>query len=117
MEPRIGASVTTMTLAIILVVVAVVALILILGVTISRGLQVSGDSTLARKIEPIDVEAFRNLVDPAENAYLRRRLPAAEFRVVQRKRLRATAAYIRVAGRNAAVLVTIGQAAVSADDP
>jgi hypothetical protein len=106
-----------MTLAIILVVAAAVALVLILGITISRGLQVSGDSGFAHKIVPIDVEAFRNLVDPAENLYLRRRLPAAEFRVVQRERLRATAAYIRVAGRNAAVLVTIGQAALSADDP
>jgi hypothetical protein len=105
-----------MILAIILVVAAVVALVSILGITVSRGLQVSGTPTLARQIEPIDVEAFRNLVDPAENAYLRRRLPATEFRVVQRERLRATAAYIRVAGRNAAVLVAIGQAALSADD-
>ncbi|HYM74543.1 MAG TPA: hypothetical protein VE377_01080 [Candidatus Dormibacteraeota bacterium] len=106
-----------MTLAIVLVVAAAVALVLILGVTVSRSLQTSGDSSLARTIEPIDVEAFRNLVDPAEDHYLRRRLSASQFRVVQRERLRATAAYIRVAGRNATVLVAIGQAALSASDP
>jgi len=105
-----------MTLAIVLVVAAAIALVFILGVTVSRSLRVSGDSHLARRIEPIDVEAFRNLVDPAENAYLRSRLTAAEFRRVQRERLRATAAYVRVAGRNATVLVTIAQASLSAHD-
>ena len=105
-----------MTLALGLVIAAVFALVLILGITVSTRLQLSPGSALARRIEPIDIEAFRNLVSPTENEYLRRRLPSAEFRRVQRKRLRAAAAYIRVAGRNAAVLVAIGQAALSASD-
>jgi hypothetical protein len=105
-----------MTLALVLVIAAALALVLILGITVSRSLQLSAGSSLSRKIEPIDVEAFRNLVSPAENDYLRRRLPTAEFRRVQRERLRATATYIRVAGRNAAVLVAVGQAALAADD-
>jgi hypothetical protein len=65
----------------------------------------------------VDIEAFRNLVDPAEEEYLRRRLPAAEFRAVRRERLRATAAYVQVAGRNATVLVRMGQTALAANDP
>jgi len=105
-----------MTLALFLVIAAAVALVLILGLTVSTHLQLSPGSALTQKIEPIDIEAFRNLVSPAENVYLRRRLPAGEFRAVQRQRLRATAAYIRVAQRNAAVLITIGQAALSASD-
>jgi hypothetical protein len=105
-----------MTLALVLVIAAAFALILILGITVSRSLQLTGGSTLARRVEPIDIEAFRNLLDPTENEYLRRRLPAAKFRMVQRERLRAAAAYIRVAGRNAAVLAAIGQAALSASD-
>ena len=100
-----------MTLAIILVVAAALGLIFILGVTVSRSLQINGPGR--REIQPIDVEAFRNLVDPAEDAYLRRRLPAGEFRRVQRERLRATAAYIKVAGRNAAALALIGQGALA----
>lgn len=100
-----------MTLAIILVVAAALGLIFILGVTVSRGLQLTGRDR--HQIEPIDVEAFRILVDPAEDEYLRRRLPASEFRRVQRERLRATAAYIQVAGRNAAALAVIGQAALA----
>jgi len=105
-----------MTLALFLVVAAVLALVLILGVTVSRSLQLSSGSSLAGRIEPIDIEAFRNLVSPAENEYLRLRLSAGEYRRVQRERLRAAAEYIRVAGRNAAVLVSIGQAALTASD-
>jgi hypothetical protein len=105
-----------MTLAIILVIAAAVALVFILGIALSRSLRVSAGTDLAAQIQPIDVEAFRNLIDPAEEDYLRRRLPPAEFRVVRRRRLRAMAAYVRTAGRNAALLVRMGQAAMAAGD-
>lgn len=103
-----------MTLAIILVIAAALAFIFILTVTISRGLQVSPGASLVGQIQPIDVAAFRNLIDPAEDTYLRRRLPAAEFRAVRRERLRAMATYVRTAGRNAAILVRMGQIALAA---
>jgi hypothetical protein len=106
-----------MTLAIILVVCAVVTLILILRITVSRSLLLSKSDDSSPKIEPIDIEAFRNLIDAAESEHLYHRLPSGEFRRVQRERLRAAAAYIRVAGRNATALVTIGQAALAAADP
>ncbi len=105
-----------MTLAIILVIFSVLALVLILRITVSRALQISGEHELSPKIELIDIEAFRNLVDVAESEYLHQRLPAGEFRRVQRARLKAAAAYIRVAGHNASVLVTLGQAALVAED-
>ena len=105
-----------MTVAIILVVAAILALILILGITVSRGLQVSSTS-LAGSIKPLDIEAFRNLVDRREDEYLHRRLPPADFRRVQRARLRAMATYIQVAGRNSTILVRIGQSALAARDP
>jgi len=105
-----------MTLAIILVIAAVLSLALILRIALSRNLQVSRASRAAGRIEPIDVEAFRNLTDPAEDEYLRRRLPASEFRMVRRERLLAMAVYVRTAGRNAAVLVRMGQSAMTASD-
>lgn len=105
-----------MTLAIILIVFAALALFFIVGVTVSRSLQLSEGSGLPAQIQPVDVEAFRNLVNPDEDEHLRRRLPPAEFRHVQRERLRAAAAYVQVAGRNAAILVRIGQGALSSGD-
>ena len=105
-----------MTLAIILIIAAALGLIFLLAYSVSRSLQVSSKTGLAGQIQPLDVEAFRNLVDPAEREYLRRRLRAAEFRTVQRERLRAMAAYIQVAARNAAVLIQIGNAALASSD-
>jgi hypothetical protein len=105
-----------MTLAIVLVIAAVVSLVVILGVAVSRSLQISAENNLANQIQPLDIEAFRNLADPAEDAYLRRRLPVAEFRMVRRARLRALAAYVQTAGKNAAVLVCIGQNALASSD-
>jgi hypothetical protein len=103
-----------MTLAILLIVFAVITLFVILRVSVSRSLRLRNTNTPG--IEPIDVEAFRNLVNPREDEYLHSQLPAAEFRRVQRERLRAVAAYIRVAGRNATVLGAVGQAAMAASD-
>jgi len=106
-----------MTLAIIIAISAVVALAIILRLALSRGLQISSGSSFSAKIRPLDVEAFRNLINPAEGEYLRCRLPRAKFRVVRRARLRAMAAYVQIAAGNAAVLVRIGEAALASGDP
>lgn len=45
-----------------------------------------------------------------------RRLPTAEFRQLQRQRLRAMAVYVQTAGRNAAVLVNLAQPALASSD-
>jgi hypothetical protein len=105
-----------MTLAIVLVVAAVIALIFILRGAVSSNVEVSADASLAPQIQPIDVEAFRNLADSAEDDYLRQRLPASELRRVRRERLRAMAVYVQVAARNAAVLVYVGQSALNSSD-
>lgn len=106
-----------MILASIIVVAAAIALTVILRVAVSRSLQASGNRGLAAHIQPIDVEAFRNLADPEEDQYLRTRLPPAQFRQVRRQRLLAMAAYVNVVGRNAGVLARMGQAALASTDP
>ena len=106
-----------MNLATVLVIAAVLALTIISSVAVSRSLQTRANAALAPTIRPIDVEAFRNLINPAEDDYLRRRLPPGQFRVVRRERLRAMAAYVHVAASNAAVLVRIGEAALAGGDP
>jgi hypothetical protein len=106
-----------MNLAIVLVITAVFALATILSVAITRSLQSRKSVEPAGAIRPIDVPAFRNLINPAEDEYLRRRLPPGTFRVVRRERLLAMAAYVRVAADNATVLVRVGQTAVAGGDP
>lgn len=106
-----------MTLAIVLVIAASLALVLIFRVAVSRGLQVSPRANLSAKLRPIDVEAFRNLANPAEDEYLGRRLPPRTFRTVRRARLLAMTAYIQAAATNAAILVRLGQSALANADP
>lgn len=106
-----------MSLAIVLVIAAVVALSIILRLAVSRNLQVKENTNLAGAIRPVNIEAFRNLINPAEDDYLRLRLPPAQFRMVRRERLKAMAAYVQVAGSNARVLVRMGEAALANGDP
>jgi hypothetical protein len=105
-----------MNLAIVIVVAAALALGIILRLAVSQSLQAKRSIGLAVSIRPIDIEAFRNLINPAEDDYLRRRLPANRFRAVRRERLRAMAAYVHVAASNAVVLVRVGEAAVASGD-
>jgi hypothetical protein len=107
----------TMTLAVLIALASVLTLALTVGVAVSRALQPSSGANLEEQLQPLDVAAFRNLVDPAEDEYLERHLSARQFRITQRSRLRARAAYVTVAGKNAGVLVRMGQAALAGNDP
>lgn len=101
-----------MTLAILLVVLAVLSLIFIIRFAVLRSLR----KTEPSRIQPVDIDAFRNLVDAVEHEYLRSRLSPHEFRHVQRKRLLAAAAYIRVVAANAALLMIIGESALASPE-
>lgn len=71
----------------------------------------------AEHLRTVDVEAFRNLIDPDEEQYLRNHLAPADFRRIQRERLQAAVEYIACAAQNAAVLVRLGEAARRHPDP
>jgi len=71
----------------------------------------------AEHLSPVDVEAFRNLIDPAEEEFLRSRLQPRDFRRIQRERLRAAVEYIAGAARNAAILLRLAEAARHSPDP
>lgn len=70
----------------------------------------------ADHVRAVDIDAFRNLIDPEEREYLRQRLPPPDFRRIQRARLRAAVEYIACAAHNAAVLVRVGEAALRSGD-
>ncbi|MFZ0286946.1 MAG: hypothetical protein WAL32_17090 [Terriglobales bacterium] len=70
-----------------------------------------------KDIRSVDLRAFRNLMDPDEEEYLRTNLAPADFRRIQRERLRAAVEYIRCAASNAAVLMHVAEAARRSPDP
>jgi hypothetical protein len=69
------------------------------------------------RLVPIDVDAFRNLIDESEELYLRERLPGIEFRKVHCERMLAAVEYVRAAYANAGILVRIAEAARESADP
>lgn len=53
----------------------------------------------------VDLESFRNLVDPKEEEYLRQALSGSQFRRLQRARMLAALEYVRCTSHNARILV------------
>jgi len=74
-------------------------------------------SALDAYTRPVDLPAFRNLIDPAEEHYLRQRLPAGQFRALQRERAHAALDYVRRTAYNGALLLRVGEAASHDQDP
>ncbi len=100
-----------MTLAIIL---AVLALGIPVGIRLSKARAVA---PRIGQLRSVDLRAFRNLVDPEEEEYLRLRLPPADFRRIQRERLQAAVEYLKCAAFNAGVLMHFAEAARRSPDP
>ena len=106
-----------MILTLILICVAICSLAFLVWAAKGNPWHGEGLSTVSAQVCPVDVLAFRNLVDPREEEYLRARLPVREFRKVQRKRLLAAISYVTCVAQNAAILLRLGEAARTSSDP
>lgn len=106
-----------MMLPAIIVVAGVIALVLILQ--LAKGLRRIGGNLdeMAARLRPIDVDAFRNLIDEREEEYLRANLPSREFRRIHRQRMLAVVEYVWSATRNTSILIGLGEAAKQSRDP
>lgn len=100
-----------------LVAVAFIALLIVVYVALrSRNRCVDLEATI-QAFRSLDIEAFRNLVDPAEETFLRDHLPPRKFREIKRQRAWAALLYAWEAGRAATALAKVGQAAQRNLDP
>lgn len=106
-----------MTVAIVLIFISIAALALLFSAARGRSSSVTNLDDLRGHTHPVDLESFRNLIDPAEENFLRANLSPRNFRIVQRERLRATLQYVQWASQNAAVLLRLGEAARGSADP
>ncbi len=100
-----------MTMGFVLILLATGAVLLFAWRIIARVRMQGNDEDLSKQVRAVDLEAFRNLTDPAEEQYLRKRLSPAKFRAIQRERLRAALDYVGGVSHNAGVLLSLGQAA------
>ncbi len=101
----------------IVVLVALLALSCLLWFARSQASVSKALENPAEHIRAVDVEAFRNLIDPDEEEFLRTNLRPAEFRRIQRERLRAAVEYVSCAAQNAAILVRVADAGRRSPDP
>jgi hypothetical protein len=106
-----------MTIAIILVVLALLALLFLLRIAKDAPPSAEIMKNPAAHIWSLDVEAFRNLIDPDEQEFLRSRLPRSDFRRIQRERLHAAVEYISCAAHDAAILLRLAEPARRSSDP
>jgi hypothetical protein len=105
-----------MVLSIISVVVALVTIFVILRVAHGQRLKALPLPQLTEQIRPVDLDAFRNLMSPEEEEFLRRHLAAPMFRKTQRRRLRAAMAYVSGVSTNALILLRVGELATESSD-
>lgn len=100
--------------------IVVLLVVLLLGtsfaLTRTSVLSLNGGKQTDQQLHPVDVEAFRNLIDPQEEEYLRARLKPSEFRRIQRQRLAAAVEYVHGASRNAGILLHMADAARHSTD-
>jgi hypothetical protein len=82
-----------------------------------KGLDVVDVATLGARLKPLDLEAFRNLIDESEEEFLRANLSPGEYRSLRRMRLRAAVDYVGGVSYNAAILLQFGQAARGSPEP
>src|SRR5208282_6928852 len=106
-----------LTAAWTLVAVAFFALAILVYVAIrSRTRRVDLEKAV-QAFRSLDIEAFRNLLDSAEEAFLRDNLSPKKFREIKRQRAWAALLYAWEAGGAAMALAKIGQAAQRNSDP
>jgi len=100
-----------MTITTLLIAFAVVAALVLMRAARRYHQPVPDLQALEEHTRPVDLAAFRNLIDPAEEDYLRKQLPAGKFRALQRERMRAALEYVRRTAYNGAILLRVGGAA------
>jgi len=101
----------------VLVAVAFIALGIVVYVAVrSRTRRVDLEGVVSA-FRSLDIEAFRNLVDSAEEAFLRKNLSPRQFREIKRQRAWSALLYAWEAGRASTTLAKVGQAAQRSSDP
>lgn len=100
-----------------LIVVALVILLVLLYLEGGHNSSINRLEDLEGRTRPVDLEAFRNLVDRSEEDFLRSSLLPRQFRAIQRERMRAALEYVRNIAHNAAFLLRMGEAATRSADP
>ena len=103
------------TLVFVLIALVLLAVFVIFAIRRTKDLPDVDQAITA--IQSLDIEAFRNLVDPEEEAFLRASLPPQEFRRIKRERAQAALAYVKALSQASLQFARFGDAAQRSPDP
>lgn len=106
-----------MNIALVFTLMALALVVVFATLATSRNRSLPDVNRAAAAIQELDVAAFRNLVDPEEEAFLRARLPSHEFGRIKRERNRAALAYVRALSSASLQFARFGDAARRSPDP
>ena len=100
-----------------LVATAFLVLVVVLYIAVRNRRRTVDLDKAVQMFRSLDIEAFRNLVDSSEEAFLRENLSPRKFRQIKRLRAWAALLYAWEVGGAAAALARVGQAAQRSCDP
>jgi hypothetical protein len=106
-----------MTASLVFSLIGILGLLLVLYLAAGYRRPPGGHEGLAARLRPVDVNAFRNLIDVRERSFLRAHLPRREFRSLNRQRMLAASEYVWCAAQNAGVLMQLAEEARRDEDP
>ena len=106
-----------MSSTIVFVLIAFVLLVLFAYLATRRTGDLPDLDRTVTAIRSLDMEAFRNLVDPEEEEFLRASLPAQAFRRIKRERARTALIYVKELSRVSLQFARFGGAAQRSPDP
>ena len=106
-----------MVTPVVFIIVGILTMAFVIYLSRSPQANESNLDELVAQLRSVDVDAFRNLIDPAEEQFLRERLPAWEFRSIHREKMLAAVEYVWGAARNASLLMRLADAAKLDSDP
>jgi hypothetical protein len=106
-----------MSTTLVFVLIAFVLLALFVAFAIRRTKDLPDVDRAATAIQSLDIEAFRNLVDAEEEAFLRVSLPPQEFRRIKRERALAALAYVKALSHASLEFARFGDMAQRNPDP
>ena len=92
-----------------IVATALTVLLLLLLAIRRRHVEVRDIHSAEVAMVAVDIEAFRNLIDPEQDEFLRSNLNPRDYRRIQRARSLAAADYLRQVAFNAGVILRLGE--------
>lgn len=105
-----------MTISLLIAIVAVLAVLGFRYAVRGNAATVTDPEQLVGRTQPVDLEAFQNLISLSDENYLRASLPWNTYLRIHRLRCRAAREYVAIVAANAAVFVRLGQYAQHSND-